>query len=131
MNSAITILAAAALSVCAAGTGQNGSVVGAIDPFIGAVETMKHSVAPVACVVVHVGVAKRRPRRGPPLFVAAGGEFITAARVLRDMQKIDPACPVTAVILPRNRTWDPSALNEDLEWFAFKIGTCLIDRDLD
>src|SRR5215831_4638599 len=132
MNSAITILAAAtALSVCTAGSGQNGSVVGAIDPFIGAVETMKHSVAPVTCVVVNGGESKLLARRGTAFFVSTAGEFITAAHVLLDMQKIDPACPVTAVILPRNRTWDPSALNEDVEWFAFKIGTCLIDRDLD
>jgi hypothetical protein len=48
-----------------------------------------------------------------------------------DMQKNDPPCPVTAVILPRNKTWDPSALDEPSEWFAFDIHNCVIEKDLD
>jgi hypothetical protein len=56
---------------------------------------------------------------------------MTAVHVVLDMQKNDPSCPVTAAILPRNKTWDPSALNEPSEWFAFNIRNCVIERDLD
>jgi hypothetical protein len=56
---------------------------------------------------------------------------MTAAHVVLDMQNNDPACPVTAVILPSNKIWDPNALNEPTEWFAFDIHNCVIERDLD
>jgi hypothetical protein len=56
---------------------------------------------------------------------------MTAAHVVLDMQNNDPPCPVTAVILPRSKTWDPSAFDEPSEWFAFDIHNCVIKRDLD
>jgi hypothetical protein len=132
MKRPITILATATtLSVCTAGAGQNTSVVGAIDPFTGIVETMKHSVAPLACVAANGRESKLLARRGTAFFVSTVGEFMTAAHVLLDMRRDDPPCPVTAVILPRNKIWDPDALNEPVEWFAFKIETCALESDLD
>jgi hypothetical protein len=131
MNTAITILATATtLSLCTADNGQNAST-NFGDRFIGTVETMKHAVAPLACVFVNGMESKLLARRGTAFFLSTAGEFMTAAHVLLDMQKNDPPCPVTAVILPHNNIWDPNALNEPVEWFAFKIGSCVIERDLD
>jgi hypothetical protein len=56
---------------------------------------------------------------------------MTAAHVVLDMQKNDPPCPVTAVILPRYKAWDPSALNEPFDWFVFDIHNCVIEESLD
>jgi len=131
MNTAITILATATtLSLCTADNGQNTST-NFGDRFIGPVETMKHGVAPLACVSVNGMESKLLDRRGTAFFLSTSGEFITAAHVVLDMQKNDPPCPVTAVILPSNKIWDPSALNEPSEWFAFDIHHCKIERELD
>ena len=130
MNIAITILATATtLSLSTAG--QNAPVVSAMDPFIGIVETMKHSVAPLACVAVSGTESKFLARRGTAFFISTAGEFMTAAHVLLDMRKNDPPCPVKAVILPRNKIWDPSALDEPMVWFSFKISSCVIEQELD
>ena len=132
MNTAIIFLSAATtLSPCMARGGQDAPANRAIDPFIGAVERMKHSVVPLACVSVNGADSKLLGRLGTAFFLSTSGEFMTAAHVVLDMQKNDPPCPVTAVILPRNKTWDPSALDEPSEWFAFSIRSCVIEKDLD
>jgi V8-like Glu-specific endopeptidase len=92
---------------------------------------MKHSLAPLVCVAVNGADSNLLSRRGTAFFLSTSGEFITAAHVVLDMQKNDPPCPVTALILPRKKTWDPSALGEPSEWFAFDIHNCVIKRDLD
>ena len=132
MKIAIRILATATtLFFSIAADGQNAPATQAIDPFIGAVEAMKHSVAPIACVAVKGAESKLLARWGTAFFLSTTGEFMTAAHVVLDMQKNDPPCPVTAVILPRYKIWDPSALNEPSEWFAFDIHNCIIEKDLD
>jgi hypothetical protein len=132
MNTAITILATATtLSLCIAGDAQNTPATQEIDPFIEAVEAMKHSVAPLVCVAVNSAESKILDRRGTAFFLSTSGEFMTAAHVVLDMEKNDPPCSMTAVILPHNKIWDPSALNEPSEWFAFNIRNCVIERDLD
>jgi hypothetical protein len=101
-----------------------------MDPFIEIVETMKHSVAPLACVAVNGAESKLLARRGTAFFVSTAGAFMTAAHVLLEMQKNDPPCPMTAVILPRER-WRPGALEEPVVWFSFKISSCVIEQELD
>ena len=132
MNTAITILATATtLSLCIAGDAQNTPATQEIDPFIEAVEAMKHSVAPLVCIAVNGAESKILDRRSTAFFLSTSGEFMTAVHVLLDMQNNNPPCPVTALILPHNKKWDPSALNEPSEWFAFTIRNCVIERDLD
>ena len=131
MNAAITILATAAtLPLCTAADGHNTSGGSAIDPFIRAVEAMKYSVTPLACIAVNGAESKLLARSGTAFFISAAGEFMTAAHVLLDMQNSEPPCTVTAVILPRER-YQPKALNEQVEWFSFKIADCVIKPDLD
>jgi hypothetical protein len=128
----VRILATATmLSLSMPGGGKDAPATQAIDPFIGAVQTMKHSVAPLVCVAVNHAESKLLGRRGTAFFVSTSGEFMTAAHVVLDMQKNDPVCPVTAVILPRYKIWDPSSLNEPSDWFAFDIHNCIIEKDLD
>ena len=132
MKIAIRILATATtLSLCMVGGAQDAQATQAIDPFIGAVETMKHSVAPITCLAVKGAESKLLARWGTAFFLSTTGEFMTAAHVVLDMQKNDSPCPVTAVILPRYKIWDPSALNEPFDWFAFDIHNCIIEQDLD
>jgi len=99
-----------------------------MDPFIDAIEAMKRSVAPVACLTIDD--RKFIERRGSAFFVTAGGAFVTAAQVVQEIKKSDPPCPVSAVALPLGR-WQPDALNEALAWFRFQPSNCSIDTDLD
>ena len=131
MKAEITILTAAiGLSLCTPGHGQGGPVTPATDPFTGAVETMKHSVAPLTCVDVNGAGSRLLTRRGTAFFVSATGEFLTAAHVILDMQNSDPPCPVSAVTLALER-WQPDALDESVVWFSFKIPDCVLDSELD
>jgi hypothetical protein len=70
MNTAITILATATtLSLCIVSDGQNAPATQAIDPFVGTVEAMKHSVAPLVCVAVNGAESKILDRRGTAFFL--------------------------------------------------------------
>jgi len=130
MKNVTTILAVSTASLCIAGNGQPARPISAIDPFVAAVETMKHSVAPLVCVSGNSAEAKLLDRRGTAFFLSAKGVFLTAAHVIQEMQKDDPACPVSAVVLPAER-WQPEVLNEPVGWFSFKIVDCVIEQDLD
>ncbi len=132
MNTTMPFLATVtSLAFCAATASHNASAASAPDPFTAVAETMKHSIAPLACVAGTAKDARILGRRGTVFFISAAGEFMTAAHVLLDIQKSDPPCPVTAIILPRNPRWDPRALNEPFEWFAFKLDDCVMESDLD
>ena len=112
--------------VCSPGTSQTL----AVDPFIGSIEVMKHSVATVACMVVNDVESKILTRRGSAFFISVSGDFVTAGHVIKDMSKRDPPCPVSAIVLPVAQ-WQPDALNEPLVWFLFKPANCAIDTNSD
>ncbi|PWU11516.1 MAG: hypothetical protein C5B51_02430 [Terriglobia bacterium] len=99
------------------------------NPFAGAVEAIKRSVAPLVCLAVKGGETTVVSRPGSVFFVSAGGDFLTAAHVLRE-QMNDHQCPVSAITLPLEG-WQPKALDEPTTWFAFKITSCAIDEILD
>ena len=100
------------------------------DPFIGAIETMKRSIAPLVCLSVKGEESTVLDRLGSAFFVSTEGEFVTAAHVIAEMQKSDRACPVSAITLPLEG-WQPGVPNEPTAWLAFKIGDCAIDTLLD
>ena len=87
-----------------AANAQNSPAILPMDPFIDAIEAMKRSVAPVACLTIDY--RKLIERRGSAFFVTAGGAFVTAAHVVQEIKKSDPPCPVSAVALPLGR-WQP------------------------
>jgi trypsin-like peptidase len=102
----------------------------AMDPFVGAVETMKQSIAPVVCLSVNGEESTIVDRMGSAFFVSTAGEFLTAAHVIAEMQKSDRPCPVSAIILPLEG-WQPGAFDEPTAWLPFKIADCAIDTLLD
>ena len=57
--------------VCSPGTSQTL----AVDPFIGSIEVMKHSVATVACMVVNDVESKILTRRGSAFFISVSGDW--------------------------------------------------------
>jgi V8-like Glu-specific endopeptidase len=131
MKATITVLTAAiTMWVCGDGLSQDAPTVPAKDPFAGAVETMKNSVAPLICVTANDAGPQHLSRRGTAFFVSASGEFLTAAHVILQMQNDDPRCPIPAVTLPLHR-WQPNEANESVAWFSFKIPNCVIDVQID
>src|SRR5712691_8453972 len=108
----ITILISASLAMCGpvwAGQNAPAPVVG--DPFIGVIETMKRSVAALACIAANGDGSRTVDRPGSAFFISRAGDFLTAAHVLLDMQQRERSCPISAISIPAEN-WDPDARNE-------------------
>jgi hypothetical protein len=95
----------------AAGFVQNSAKIAPADPFIGTIETMKRSIAPLTCVEQKGSRSNLLERTGTVFFVSSNGGFLTAAHALLEMQKPNRYCPITAVTLPEMR-WTPEAREE-------------------
>ena len=130
MKTVIAILAAMTMSLCTAGNGQNVLATSATDPFIGAVETMKQSVASLDCIAANGAESKILERVGTAFFISRAGDFLTAAHVILDMQKRERSCPVSAITVPVDH-WRPEGRDEPLVWFPFNTSGCRIDSDSD
>lgn len=115
---------------CLAGFGQQASSPAVVDPFIAAIETMRHSVASLDCLAVSGAETKILERVGSAFLVSAAGGFMTAAHVITDMKKRGRLCPTPAIIVP-GTDWHPAARTEDLRWFPFQTADCRADRGLD
>jgi hypothetical protein len=100
-----------------------------VDPFIQAIETMKHAVAHVDCLAVTGAQAELVDRVGSAFFVSEAGDFLTAAHVIQEVQR-RPRCASSAITLPAD-DWRPQARTENLAWFPFKIPNCKINNVLD
>jgi hypothetical protein len=71
----------------------------AADPFLGAIEKVKHSVGAIGCYYVAA-----QPRFiGTGFFVSQDGQFVTPDHVLVDLRKLaaDPKCLVSLMVLQR------------------------------
>jgi hypothetical protein len=112
------------------GSGQNPPASAAGDPFIGAIETMKQSVARLACIAANGDESRTLDRPGSAFFLSRAGDFLTAAHVILDMQQRERTCPISAISIPVEN-WDPDARNEPQVWFPFRIPDCNFDRELD
>ena len=115
---------------CPIGIAQNSPPALLADPFIPAIEKMKDAVAPLDCLAVNGAESKVLERMGTAFLVSEAGDFLTAAHVIREMQKREGACPTTAITLPAQE-WHPEARTEQMRWFPFKISDCRIDDILD
>jgi S1-C subfamily serine protease len=116
--------------ICPTGFAQSPPTNTAMDPFIGTVEAMRRSVAPVACMVMQGDEAKILYRAGSAFFISAAGDFLTAAHVIRDIQKGERPCPVSAITIPVD-DWQPEVRNEAVDGLPFDTSECRIDRDSD
>lgn len=99
------------------------------DPFIAVIETMKHSVAPIACLETHGAETRIVDIHGSAFFISKRGEFVTAAHVI-DLLKGEHPCSIPAIFLPA-KSWQPERREEDFVWFPFKIADCAMKEDLD
>lgn len=99
------------------------------DPFIQAIETMKHAVAHVDCLGVSGGLPELIDRVGSAFFISEEGNFLTAAHVIQEIQR-SKRCPNSAITLPAG-DWRPEARTENMAWFPFTTSNCRVDEVLD
>jgi hypothetical protein len=100
------------------------------DPFIAAIETIKQSVGSMDCLAVSGANAKILKRLGTGFLISEAADFLTAAHVVRAMQKADDPCPTPAITLPVAE-WRPDAPTEQMLWFPFNAAVCGIDNVAD
>jgi hypothetical protein len=115
---------------CTAGLGQKPATTFTPDPFLAAIDTMKRSVAALACLSVNGKDSQILARSGTAFFISEKGDFLTAAHVVQDMQKRQPSCPVAVVMTPTTK-WQPDTRAETLVWWPFSVSSCRIDGYLD
>jgi len=116
--------------ICPAAVAQKVPPTAGVDPFITAIETARRSVGSLDCMAVDGAEAKILERIGSAFLISATGDFLTAAHVVKDMQKGDRHCPTPAITLPAG-DWRPEARTEAMLWFPFKILACKMDSTLD
>jgi len=100
------------------------------DPFLAAVESLRHSVAPIVCLERSGQGTKVLTVEGTAFFISQTGEFVTAAHVVGSMGHNERVCPITALLLPSD-LWKPESPAEVLLWFPFKTSDCAIDGMMD
>src|SRR5689334_15746504 len=104
------------LLAVATGLAMSGQDVRAINPLIGGVESIKHSVARVMCA------SKPTPNEATPVgtgfFTSSTGTFFTAAHILKEIRARGDMCRSSAVVVPVD-AWDPSLRDEFQAWFEF------------
>jgi hypothetical protein len=115
---------------CPVSIAQNSPPTLEFDTFIPTIEKMKYAVAPVDCLAVNGAESKVLDRMGTGFLVSESGDFLTAAHVIRELEKVDPACPKTVITLPAPK-WRPEARTEQMRWFPFKSSDCRIDDSID
>ena len=112
------------------GIALNAAPANGVDPFIAAIETLKHSVGSMDCLAVNGAEAKLLKRIGSAFLISESGDFLTAAHVVMDMQKGNDSCPTPAITLPTG-DWHPEAPTENMLWFPFKTEDCSVDNAVD
>jgi hypothetical protein len=112
------------------GVAQKSPPTSPADPFIPAIEKLKHAVASLDCLAVNGAESKILERMGSAFVVSVTGDFLTAAHVIAEMQKDEGACPTTAITFPADE-WRPGARSEQMRWFPFKGSDCRIDNAID
>lgn len=101
--------------------------------FTGAIQGMKRSVIPIACISVNGTVAETLSVEGTGFFVAADGTFITANHVIEGM--VSPTrkapCPHTAFYLPQTGGWSVGEATFRSDYYVFHASDCQRDADID
>jgi hypothetical protein len=113
-----------------AAAAQKGPTGAVADPFIAAVEAIKHSVGSMDCLEVNGEQAKMLKRIGSAFLISESGDFLTAAHVVEAMQKSDDPCPTPAITMTAGE-WRPELPAESMFWFPFQIADCRIESALD
>jgi len=100
------------------------------DPFLAAIESLRHSVAPIVCMESIGQRTRVLTVKGTAFFISQAGEFLTAAHVVGPMGREEQICPITALLLP-SELWRPESPAEVLLWFPFKTSDCEINGETD
>lgn len=102
-------------------------------PFTGAIQNMKRSVVPLACISVSGTVAETLSVEGTGFFVSADGTFVTANHVIDGM--VNPGrrgpCPHTAFFLPQSGVWSSQEAHFQSDYYVFHVAECKRDPDID
>ena len=109
-------------------------------PFVGAIQTIKHSIIPIVCAQAVLDREAKEERvqvilvEGTGFFVATDGTFVTADHVIE--AALDPTpqipCPRIGFTLPESGGWDtelPPTFRPD--FYEFDAGACKRDKLLD
>jgi hypothetical protein len=124
---------AAWLLSCCAGTLAVPAWAASPPGFIGAIQGIKRSVIPIACISVNGTIAETLSVEGTGFFVAADGTFITANHVIEAM--VSPArkapCPHAAFYLPQTGGWSADESTFRSDYYLFHTNECKRDADID
>ncbi len=101
--------------------------------FTGAIQAMKRSVIPIACISVNGSVAETLSVEGTGFFVATDGTFITANHVIEGMASAarKAPCPHTAYYLPQTGGWSAEEATFRSDYYVFHASECQRDADID
>ena len=99
------------------------------ESFVKAVDTIKHSVAPIVCLTVaQDGTAKLDFIEGSGFFISKDGSFVTARHVISEMEPspLRRPCNTPAVYIPKSGKWSDEGRFVDIKWFAFHLDQCVL-----
>jgi len=121
------------LVFCAGPVPVSGWAAPASPGFIGAIQAIKRSVIPIACISINGTTAETVSVEGTGFFVAADGTFITANHVIDSM--LNPArkepCSHTAFCLPQAGRWSSDQATLPSNCYVFQSDECKRDAEID
>jgi len=98
-----------------------------VQTFIPAIDTIKHSVAPVVCLSAGPdGNAKLDAVVGSAFFISKEGAFVTARHVISEMDPARRPCANPAVYVPMNGKWPDDGRFINIKWFTFRLFDCTL-----
>ena len=103
------------------------------DSFVKAVDSIKHSVAPIVCLTVaQDGTAKLDFIEGSGFFVSKDGSFVTARHVITEMEPspLRRPCNFPAVYIPKSGKWSDDGRFTEIKWFAFHLNQCVLSSQV-
>jgi len=101
--------------------------------FTSAIQAMKRSVIPIACISVNGTVAETLSVEGTGFFVSADGTFVTANHVIEGMLSSarKTPCPHAAFYLPKSGGWSAEQATFQSDYYVFHAAECKRDADID
>ena len=110
-----------------------GIVIRPTEPFVGTIERMKRSIAPVVCVQPRADAEwQLLSVEGTAVFVAKDGSFITPRHVLNGITgSRQQPCPVSAIYVPEDGIWHVDTTSFRIHISPFIPNLCKTDTYLD
>jgi S1-C subfamily serine protease len=99
--------------------------------FVQAVDSIKHSVAPIVCLTIgQDGVAKLDFIEGSAFFISKQGAFVTARHVITELEPspVRRPCNTAALYVPTTGKWSDDGRFVNIKWFAFHLSDCTLSN---